>query len=119
MRMFILLAALFIQVSQASEIIVMDTAEFNFIEHQKGRLEYAKRIAPLLAELRIPSDVVNVGDSDQVFEALAFDYKWEKISADVTKACKQRRNKKTCEALAKTRIDIFDFIKANPESAAE
>lgn len=103
------------QLSFAAEIVLMDSEEFNFIEHQRGRLEYAKRLAPLLVELGVKSEDFSVGDSDQVFEALAFDYKWSKVYSAVEAACRIHKNKKTCAAIAQVRIDTFDFIKTHPQ----
>ncbi len=118
----VLVIASALPVSAFSEtILVMDTIEFSNIDHEQGKWRYVNQLTDVLKKMRLKAgefDAMN-SDKNEVYELIQRTSRWTEISAAIDKACKKAEQKKNCANLANIRIDIFDYIKDNPEGVVE
>jgi hypothetical protein len=119
-RLILILAAFLSLAAAAETILVMDTIEFNTLRHSVGRWQYITKLTDVLKKMRLKEGDFDAMNSDkQVVYELIQSKRWDKISAEIEKQCKKKEQKANCNALAKIRLDTFDYIKDNPEGVEE
>jgi hypothetical protein len=104
----------------AQDILVMDTIEFNTVRHDEGKRKYVLKLTEILKKMRLKTDNFDAMNSDQheIYELIQSNERWTKINAKIEKVCRERAQKRNCNALTKLRLDTFDFIKNNPQNYA-
>jgi hypothetical protein len=102
-------------------ILVMDTIEFNTIQHKLGKEKYITELREILKRMRLKTadfDAMgpdNLSDENVITALIESHQRWVPISNEIEKLCRKKEHHRNCNAMAKLRLDIFDFIKKNPQ----
>lgn len=96
-------------------LTLMNSYEFNFLQHSRAKHDYVNQITPILKQLNLKSVDLSKLSSDEVYELIVREEKWEPLLNEVAALCLERRNASTCRRLASIRTQTFEYIRGNPE----
>jgi hypothetical protein len=96
-------------------LTLMNSYEFNFVQHSRAKHDYVKQITPILKQLGLKSVDLTKLSPEEVYEIIVREQKWDPLLNEVDALCADRKHASNCRRLANIRKQTFDYIRGNPE----
>jgi|GEM_PF-4092106 len=97
-------------------IYLLDTLEFQDVDHRKFKKSYLETIVQLLATLQLPSKVAqDVVSLEHIQDLIENSSLWDKVLKETDLACEKPAHRLTCENLVQARLHLFRQVKSDPE----
>lgn len=102
--------------SKPKPIYLLDTLEYQDVDHRKFKKSYLESIVQLLPALQLPSKLaLNVLSLEHIQDLIENSSLWDKVLKETDTACENPIHRVTCENLIQARLHLFQRVKADPE----